>query len=43
MEYVGVEDMQHLVRIMRKVVEFHEQAPEVACRSHAEGDDAPCA
>lgn len=43
MKYVGVEDMQHLVRIMRKVVEFHDQDPEDACKSHAEGDDAPCA
>lgn len=43
MQYVGVEDMQHLVRIMRKVVEFHDQDPEDACKSHAEGDDVPCA
>lgn len=43
MEHVGVEDMQHLVRIMRKVVEFHEQDPDKACESDAEGDDAPCA
>lgn len=45
MEYVGVEDMQHLVRIMRKVVEFHERGHEgpCACATRAEGDDAPCA
>ncbi|MFR3092130.1 MAG: MarR family transcriptional regulator [Eggerthella lenta] len=43
MEHVGIEDMRHLVRILRKVVEFHELDPEATCKSRAEGDEAPCA
>ena len=43
MAYVGVEEMQHLVRIMRKMTEFYEQDFERAGKSRAEGDDAPCA
>ena len=43
MEHVGIEDMRHLVRILRKVVEFHELDPEATCKSLAEGDEAPCA
>lgn len=43
MSYIGAEDMQHLVRILRKVVEFHEQMGDGPCDGPAEGDDAPCA
>ena len=43
MEHVGIEDMRHLVRILRKVVESHELDPEATCKSRAEGDEAPCA
>ena len=43
MEHVGIEDMRHLVRILRKVVEFHELDPEATCKSRAEGHEAPCA
>ena len=41
--YVGVEDMQHLVRILRKVVEFHERDADGTCKSKPEGGDTPCA
>ncbi|WP_080798144.1 MarR family winged helix-turn-helix transcriptional regulator [Arabiibacter massiliensis] len=41
MAHVGEEDVRHLVRILRKVVEFHEGAAPAA--PHDEGGDAPCA
>ena len=34
MAYVGEEDMAHLVRIMRKVVEFHEERGAADARPH---------
>ena len=37
MGYIGEEDVRHLVRILRKVVEFHEGP------SGNEGGDCPCA
>lgn len=43
MEHVGVEDMQHLVRILRKVIEFHERDADVSGAKPAEGGDSPCA
>lgn len=42
MAYVGEEDVRHLVRILRKVVEFHERAVDGG-PALCEGDDAPCA
>lgn len=41
--YIGIDDARHLVRILRKIVEFHEENAFDACKSRAEGDDAPCA
>lgn len=43
MEHVGIEDMGHLVRILRKIVEFHEQSLDGALKDRTEGGDAPCA
>ena len=43
LSYVGVEDMQHLVRILRKVVEFHERDADGTRKSKPEGGDTPCA
>lgn len=43
MAYVGVEDMRHLVRIMRKVIEFHEQETSASSVRRSEGDGRPCA
>lgn len=43
MAYIGIDDMQHLVRILRKVVEFHERDVDNACSRSSEGGDIPCA
>ena len=43
MEYVGIEEMQHFVRIMRKMTEFYEQDSERAGEGLSEGGDDPCA
>lgn len=46
MSYVGEDDMRHLVRIMRKVVDFHEYPEDEAAQprcNHTQGDDASCA
>lgn len=31
MEFVGIDDMRELVRILRKIVEFHEDQPSCSC------------
>lgn len=51
MAYVGEEDVRHLVRILRKIVDFHDNAASAAPGNAApsdatpnpEGGEAPCA